>query len=641
MKVTAVFFTFLIGIAAVLLLQHLWTFHHHSPLCDVGKLFFICFQSTAYTISDGRYFNLTSSSRLNSPYGKQDNTETATNFSSNHMFAVVDSELFGHNTTVTKATSTNTNHKNVSLSDLVATATGLIPTKNVLNESGDALTDGNGSKDSGYSTTQVTQNDTQINQSSTLLTFERSSSQKCKYDFKVYVYEVPWTIPSVRLAAEARVNRTLHVCKKCLMEQFALEYIVSDFFLQFCGRTFDPTEADFFYLPLIRDAEYRDVLQGKSNAKRNPSYTEEALLNIIEKGNSAKWKNYFNVTDKFWRARGGSDHIIVMPAPVTNLRHESGKRGFFHYMFHLHTPIFLCLEYSLSFVKEYPVCSTQKNVIVPYPTTDPDLYNGKLHDRDIKRSALMYYAGGIHGDCILVRKAMKILVMESATLPGVLPHVKSIQAEREHGFRAATFCPVPVGDSPSSKRMYDVMNFGCIPVVLSDDLLWAFSQQSGGPLDHTSFSIQMPQAVVQFSAGKLLMKYNTTKSLLGVLPDGEHIYDLLEASHKAGGSLQGDVRVNALVQILQKVSLKNIEILRAGVKAAAPHYRYYLMNSSMKTIPTAEHRFPTGGAIDMLALQLSQIKAIGTDNIRTQCIKERGEKHKYLDHYPCDESLRR
>jgi hypothetical protein len=29
---------------------------------------------------------------------------------------------------------------------------------------------------------------------------------------------------------------------------------------------------------------------------------------------------------------------------------------------------------------------------------------------------------------------------------------------REAGFQSAAFCPVPVGDSPSSKRMYDVMN---------------------------------------------------------------------------------------------------------------------------------------------------------------------------------------
>ena len=49
----------------------------------------------------------------------------------------------------------------------------------------------------------------------------------------------------------------------------------------------------------------------------------------------------FNVTDKWWRRRNGMDHILVMPAPVTNLRHEGGMRGFFHYMMHLHTPIFL------------------------------------------------------------------------------------------------------------------------------------------------------------------------------------------------------------------------------------------------------------------------------------------------------------
>jgi hypothetical protein len=29
-----------------------------------------------------------------------------------------------------------------------------------------------------------------------------------------------------------------------------------DFFTQFCGRTYDPYEADFFYLPIVRDVSY-------------------------------------------------------------------------------------------------------------------------------------------------------------------------------------------------------------------------------------------------------------------------------------------------------------------------------------------------------------------------------------------------
>lgn len=461
----------------------------------------------------------------------------------------------------------------------------------------------------------------------------------CPYDFKVYVYEIPGDLPSVRFGREARINATLHVCQKCMLEQFALEYIVSDFFTQFCGRTLDPSEADYYYLPLIRDAEYRVSIDTKRSDKRQPSLTEEAILDILEKSESSKWMKLFNITDKFWRARGGSDHIIAMPAPVTNLRHETGQRGFFHYMSHLHTPIFLGVEYSLSFVKEYPICSNQKNIVMPYPTTDPDLYSGKLFSSSINRTALLYYAGGMHGDCLEVRRAMKFMMLNSSALPDVLPHVKTIQAEREHGFRAATFCPIPVGDSPSSKRMYDVVNFGCIPIVLSDDLVWAFTHQTGGSIDHSSFSIQMPQAVVQFSADLLLRKYNDSQSLMGKLSDGTLLYDLLKISHAGGGSWYRGSYVNSLVQILQMIPRKNVEILRTGMAIAAPKFRYYAMDPSMKRIPTASNVFPRGGAVKMLALQLSQRKAVGLDKISSQCQAERGRKHNYINRFPCDHSL--
>ena len=75
------------------------------------------------------------------------------------------------------------------------------------------------------------------------------------------------------------------------------------------------------------------------------------------------------VSDKYWRARDGADHIIAMPAPVTNLRHQGSQRGFFHYMIQLTTPIFLSLEYSTTFIEEYPICSVRKNIVMPYPTT--------------------------------------------------------------------------------------------------------------------------------------------------------------------------------------------------------------------------------------------------------------------------------
>ncbi len=149
----------------------------------------------------------------------------------------------------------------------------------------------------------------------------------CEVSFNVYVY--PISDQLLKNAEDARKNRTFHVCKKCIYEQFALEYIIFDYFTQFCGRTYNPDEADYFYLPIIRDVDYRIALQ---TGQRSPSVIESALLDAIEKKDMKLWRETFNVTDQYWLRNGGADHILVMPAPVTNFRHQSNMRGFFHYV---------------------------------------------------------------------------------------------------------------------------------------------------------------------------------------------------------------------------------------------------------------------------------------------------------------------
>lgn len=152
----------------------------------------------------------------------------------------------------------------------------------------------------------------------------------CKYDYTVYVYPLSAALSPLRLAEEARRNHTYHVCRKCIFEQFALEYVLHDFFTQFCGRTYNPEEADYFYLPIVRDIDYRVAMS--SGNKRDPSATENVLLEAIEKKNLGPWNSYLNVTDQYWKKNSGADHIIAMPAPVTNLRHQASMRGFFHYV---------------------------------------------------------------------------------------------------------------------------------------------------------------------------------------------------------------------------------------------------------------------------------------------------------------------
>lgn len=61
----------------------------------------------------------------------------------------------------------------------------------------------------------------------------------------------------------------------------------------------------------------------------------------------------------------------------------------------------------------------------------------------------------------------------------VLSRIKQIALQRgprkrEEGFQSAVFCPIPIGDSPSSKRMYDVMNVSSCLYVLCVDFCELF-----------------------------------------------------------------------------------------------------------------------------------------------------------------------
>eukprot|EP01039_Chlorochromonas_danica_P004619 gene4619-5062_t len=461
--------------------------------------------------------------------------------------------------------------------------------------------------------------------------------QQCAYGFTVYVYPIPATLNAIRISEEARRNGTLHVCRKCILEQFALEYIVYDFFTSFCGRVHRPDQADYFYLPLVRDAEFRYAMQEYGNRFRTPSPAEDALLDLMEKNDSAKWREVFGVTDHYWHRHQGADHIIVMPAPVTNLRHETGMRGFFHYMSHLHSPIFLHLEYSKQFVQEYPVCAKEKNIMLPYPTTDPDLFSGKLtvsfHE---ERSFLLYYAGGMHGECVEVRQALREILTNSSRISNIVPPVRSNQEERELGFLQAKFCPIPIGDSPSSKRMYDVLNFGCVPVVLSDDLVWALSDQTGGPLNHSLFSIQIPQSIVHYTAARSLRVYRDRKSAFGVLPSGKLVYDILAEAQDGGQNYEQGVLLNPLVQVLRRIPHEEWLTLQRHGREAGERYRYYAFNRSMVHIPTALHQFPNGGAIALLAEELQKRKSFGLVRLFQKCKEERIKQHSYVPRFSCD-----
>ena len=188
--------------------------------------------------------------------------------------------------------------------------------------------------------------------------------------------------------------------------------------------------------------------------------------------------------------------------------------------------------------------------------------------------------------------------------------------------------------------MYDVLNFGCIPVVLSDDIVWAYSDQTGGPLNHSLYSIQLPQSIIYYNTKKVLSIYQSKKLEMGVLPSGQLLYSLLEKSyyhHYRGDYSNDGMFINPLIHILQQISIEDIQMLRYYIYTAAPYYRYYQMNQSMTQLPLINHQYPNGDSIYILTQLLSSRKKKGLYDISQQCqIERKIMKHNYMSRYTCD-----
>ena len=112
------------------------------------------------------------------------------------------------------------------------------------------------------------------------------------------------------------------------------------------------------------------------------------------------------------------------------------------------------------------------------------------------------YHGGRHG-CVVVRDAIAAEVKadpecSGATYAKLLVRYQKLVDARFRGtlprqavMHAARFCPCPEGDSPSAKRMYDALLAGCVPVLVSDDAVYALSREIGGPVDAAAFALRV------------------------------------------------------------------------------------------------------------------------------------------------------
>jgi Exostosin family len=429
----------------------------------------------------------------------------------------------------------------------------------------------------------------------------------------------PW-IEHNRLARETNAS---HYDLDSQHVQYSTELLVREVLTnpRSCLRTFDPEAADLFYVPYLPSTEFHRGSKDESKLDYTTSLFGMALLDILARQNYTMWESphLFGFTSRYWRRRGGRDHILVFSEPFHGLLHARYKRGSYHYLHsqqHLSPAIIVSVELSKTFVEAHPKCAA-KNVLLPYPNTDGRWFNGafeiearhlvqstlaansSLQQKPHHRPATMYVSAGIHGRCKKVRRALEHDYRHCSSSYRRY-HATTTRLYR-HGMRISTFCPAPGGDSPSSKRMFDCLHAGSIPVVLSHDFVWPFTGE--------------------FDSGRTEMKAlegnrSTDGSGSAVLSPRDFSIRL-NASDYVSASLDPKTcrPLNAsrpsLESHLESVSDAEIRRLQAGVRHMSDRYSWYRRRDDLPDHPLQARLLPDGGAAHRLVKML-EVRATGT-----------------------------
>lgn len=301
---------------------------------------------------------------------------------------------------------------------------------------------------------------------------------------------------------------------------YAVETMLHELMLTTEHRTFDPEEADFFYVPVHAGCIF-DVYGWNDHPQYPPGVHGPRPLGASNMQREAvKWlKKHYPYFDR----RGGRDHVWLIAhdegacwAPIDiwpgvmlthwgkmDWPHESHSSywpdNYTNDVFHKDMP-YGWLNYTS---KAHPCYDPQKDLVIPIFKQPPHYAESHFMGADEarKRDILLFFRGDmgvlraphdprcLYSRCIRQRLMKlskehnwrdkhKVLLGESNDLPGLYSDY----------LKKAIFCAVIPGDGWSA-RYEDSILHGCIPVIIMDNTHGPYEAL----LDYDKFSIRWPE----------------------------------------------------------------------------------------------------------------------------------------------------
>ncbi|CAI7795590.1 unnamed protein product, partial [Closterium sp. NIES-53] len=267
---------------------------------------------------------------------------------------------------------------------------------------------------------------------------------------KIYVYDLPRDFNYNYIKKQPR----------CLTHMFALEVLFHRYILNSPVRTTNPDEADWFYMPVYPTCDL--TASGLPLPFRSPRMIRAAITLVSE-----RWP-YWNRTD-------GADHFFITPHDFGACFHYEEEKAITRGIM----PLLKRATLVQTFGQSHHVCHKPGSIVVP-----PFAPTGHMHRRrippDTPRSIFVYFRGLFYDrnndpQGGYYARGARASMWENFKSNPLFDMSAEHPASYYEDMQRSLFCLCPLGWAPWSPRLVESVFFGCIPVIVADNIVLPFS----------------------------------------------------------------------------------------------------------------------------------------------------------------------
>lgn len=272
-------------------------------------------------------------------------------------------------------------------------------------------------------------------------------------DLKVYIYELP-----------SKYNTDWLVNERCSNHLFASEVAIHKALSNSLDvRTFDPYEADFFFVPVYVSCNFSTV-----NGFPAIGHARSLLSSAV---------NLISSNYPFWNRSRGSDHVFVASHDYGACFHAMEERAAEDGIPEFLKRSIILQTFGVKF--DHP-CQDVENVVIP-PFISPESVQTTLEKYPLtgRRDIWAFFRGKmeVHPKNISGRyyskKVRTVIWRKYSGDPRFY-----LRRHRFAGYQSeiarSVFCLCPLGWAPWSPRLVESIALGCVPVIIADGIRLPF-----------------------------------------------------------------------------------------------------------------------------------------------------------------------